>query len=40
MNAKGDLMHFAETVALNRSAPAAVFSTVGEAEQWLLRKEQ
>jgi hypothetical protein len=40
MNAKGDMMHFAETVALNRSAPAAVFSTVGEAEQWLLRKEQ
>jgi hypothetical protein len=40
MNAKGDLMHFAETVALNRNAPAAVFSTVGEAEQWLLSKEQ
>lgn len=39
VNAKGDLMKFAETVALNRSLPMRVFSTVAEAEQWLLSKE-
>ncbi|MCU0461199.1 MAG: hypothetical protein MUF36_04175 [Bacteroidales bacterium] len=40
MNAKGDLMDFAETVALNRCAPVAVFSTVSDAEKWLLSKKQ
>jgi hypothetical protein len=31
VNAEGDLMKFAETVALNRSLPLAVFSSVTEA---------
>jgi hypothetical protein len=34
--AEGDLMHFAETVAVNRKLHMAVFSTVGDAEKWLL----
>lgn len=36
VNAEGDLMHFAETVALNRGLPMALFSTVADAEHWLL----
>jgi hypothetical protein len=36
VNAAGELMHFAETVAVNRSLPVAVFSTVTDAESWLL----
>ena len=36
INAKGDLMHFAETVAVNRALPVRVFSTVAAAEKWLL----
>ena len=39
VNAKGDLMKFAETVALNRALPMRVFSTVAEAEKWLLSKD-
>jgi len=39
VNAQGDLMKFAETVALNRALPLRVFSTVAEAEKWLLSKE-
>lgn len=39
VNAKGSLMHFAETVAVNRALPARVFSTVAEAENWLLSKD-
>jgi len=35
LNAKGDLMKFAETVAFNRSLPVSVFSSVSEAEKWL-----
>ena len=35
VNAKGDLMKFAETVAVNRGLPVAVFSTVAEAKKWL-----
>jgi hypothetical protein len=35
VNAKGDRMQFAETVALNRAIPVKVFATVNEAEQWL-----
>ncbi len=35
-NAEGDLMQFAETVAVNRALPVAVFSTVTDAEKWLL----
>lgn len=36
INAEGDLMHFAETVAVNRALPVVVFSTVVGAEIWLL----
>ncbi|MEO8188314.1 MAG: hypothetical protein ABI580_13225 [Burkholderiaceae bacterium] len=34
-NAHGDSMKFAETVAVNRGFPVAVFATVAEAERWL-----
>jgi hypothetical protein len=37
VNATNDLMKFAETVAVNRALPVAVFSTVADAEKWLLR---
>jgi hypothetical protein len=40
VNAEGDLMQFAETVAVNRSLPVAVFSTVADAEKWLLNKDR
>jgi len=40
MNAQGDLMKFAETVATNRSLPVAVFSSVRDAERWLLSMGQ
>ena len=36
VNAVSDSMHFAETVARNRGLPIFVFSTVAEAEKWLL----
>jgi hypothetical protein len=36
VNRQGDLMEFAETVAVNRSFPLKVFATVDEAERWLL----
>jgi len=36
VNADGDLMKFAETVAVNRGIPVAVFATVADAERWLL----
>jgi hypothetical protein len=35
VNAQGDLMKFAEDVAVNRFLRVAVFSTVAEAERWL-----
>ena len=35
VNAEGDLMPFAETVAVNRGMRVAVFSTVADAEKWL-----
>jgi hypothetical protein len=38
--AEGNLMEFAETVAVNRGLPIAVFATVSEARQWLLRDTQ
>jgi hypothetical protein len=38
VNAEGDLMQFAETVAVNRGFPVKVFATVVEAEHWLLDK--
>jgi hypothetical protein len=38
VHAHGDLMQFAETVAVNRRVPVAVFSNVEDAEQWLLNE--
>lgn len=38
VNATGELMKFAETVANNRGLPMTVFSTVAEAEKWLTGK--
>lgn len=35
VNAGGELMKFAETVANNRGVPMSVFKSVAEAEQWL-----
>lgn len=35
VNAEGELMKFAETVATNRGLPMTVFATVPEAENWL-----
>jgi len=40
INAEGDLMHFGETVAVNRALPVRVFRTVAEAEEWLLARGQ
>jgi hypothetical protein len=37
--AVGSLMHFAETVGRNRGLPVAVFSSIAEAENWLLKNE-
>jgi hypothetical protein len=36
VNAAHDLMKFAETVAANRALPVRVFSSLSEAEKWLL----
>jgi hypothetical protein len=35
VNAAGDLMGFAENVAVNRAVPVRVFATVAAAEEWL-----
>ena len=35
VNASGELMKFAETVANNRGVPMMLFATVTEAEAWL-----
>lgn len=40
VNAHGDLMKFAETVANNRGIPMSVFATVADAEQWLAGRPQ
>jgi hypothetical protein len=40
VNASGDLMKFAETVANNRGVPINVFATVAEAEEWLAGKSR
>jgi hypothetical protein len=37
VNAEGQLMKFAEDVAVNRGFLVTVFSTVADAEKWLLR---
>ena len=38
VNASGELMKFAETVANNRGVPMTLFATVAEAEAWLAGK--
>ena len=38
INAEGDLMQFAETVAVNRGLPVRVFQTLAEAEKWLANE--
>jgi hypothetical protein len=40
VNAEGGLMKFAETVAVNRMLPVVVFSTVADAEKWLLHENR
>lgn len=40
VNAEGDLMQFAETVAVNRGLPVVVFSTVADAEKWLMNEDR
>ena len=40
VNAVGDSMRFIETAAVNRGMPVAVFSTVTNAEKWLLNKDR
>ena len=40
VNAEGNLMQFAETVAINRGLPVRVFSSVGDAENWLRGMEE
>jgi hypothetical protein len=40
VNADGNLMEFAETVAINRGVPVAAFSTVADAERWLLNGDR
>jgi hypothetical protein len=40
VNAKGDLMTFAETVAVNRALPVRVFASVIDAERWLQGDDQ
>jgi hypothetical protein len=39
IHARGDLMQFAETVAVNRALPVNIFSTVADAEQWLMDQD-
>jgi hypothetical protein len=38
VNGGGDLMRFAETVAVNRGLSVRVFSSVSDAREWLLRE--
>lgn len=38
VNASGDLMQFAETVAVNRGVPVKVLATVSAAEKWLSQQ--
>jgi hypothetical protein len=37
VHAQGELMQFAETVAVNRGLPLAIFASVEQARQWLLQ---
>ena len=36
VNASGEMMKFAETVAVNRGVPVRLFASVADAEKWLL----
>jgi hypothetical protein len=38
VHAQGQLMEFAENVAVNRGLPTRVFASVAEAETWLRRE--
>ena len=38
MNAEGDLMKFAETLAVNRGLPVRLFSSVANARKWLSQE--
>jgi hypothetical protein len=40
VHAQGDMMKFAETVAVNRAMPVRLFKDVGDAERWLLEEIQ
>ena len=40
LNAEGDLMTFAETVAKNRGSQVKVLPTVIEAEDWLSKRDE
>lgn len=40
VNAEGNRMEFAETVAINRGLPLRVFSSVADAENWLRGLEE
>lgn len=40
VNADSNLMQFAETVAINRGIPVMLFSSVAEAERWLLDRDR
>jgi hypothetical protein len=39
VNARGDQMKFAETVAVNRGLPVTVFAPVDDAREWLLKMD-
>jgi hypothetical protein len=39
VHGSGDLMKFAETVAMNRGLSVRVFASLPEAQQWLLRQD-
>ena len=38
--AEGDLMKFAETIAVNRGLPIRIFSNVDDAKAWLQRRRE
>ena len=38
IHADGDLMKFAETIAVNRGMPIRIFSNVDDAKTWLQRR--
>ena len=40
VNAQGDSMKFAETVAANRFLPVMMFSSVSEAENWIRPRSE